>query len=236
MAMLKMLTDGDSFRKFKRGRSDKRKVYCTDLLDFLCWGEDTQVKGFMSTKEIEEINQGFGKNKNRIYVVSKIRTLELEAKDTKMAKDWKSAFEVLMKSCRLEQNKKNELQSAPEWKESIKVWTDEHANLLVAGDIFKKWPGKKKLQKGKFTCRKICCTPKLDKISWGDMGTSKVKGFLNFDEVVHVQEDPADKLKFAVIAKGRTLDLEAKSVWVREKWIRALRWFIFFRSTHAGGA
>jgi len=228
----------NNLKKYKRGRSDKRRVYCTDSLDYLCWGdvEGFVVKGFMAVKEIQEINQGFGKNKSRIYVVAANRTLELEAKDTKIAKEWKAALENLMKSSKYEESKKKELLNSEEWKENKTKWEQEHTQLLVIGDVFKKWPGKKKLQKGKFTCRKIWSTPKLDRLSWGDIAQQgvKIKGFLSMDEIVQVQEDASDKLKFAIQCKERTLDLEGKSVWVREKWVRALRFYLAFRQKHAG--
>lgn len=61
----------------------------------MVWGDEDKanVKGFIATTDIQEINQGFGKNKCRIYVVSAGRTLELEAKDSAMAKEWKTLFE-----------------------------------------------------------------------------------------------------------------------------------------------
>jgi hypothetical protein len=89
---LRALAEGCKFIKFKRSNSAKRLIWCTPLFDYVLWGsEDKQdVKGFIPTANIQEINQGFGKNKCRLYVVSPGRTLELDARDANNAKDWHS--------------------------------------------------------------------------------------------------------------------------------------------------
>jgi hypothetical protein len=49
--------------------------------------------------------------------------------------------------------------------------------------------------------------------------------------MVQVLEDETDKLKFTIFSKDRSLDLEAKSAWVRDKWVKALRFWIEYNKT-----
>eukprot|EP00808_Paulinella_micropora_P025388 g18432.t1 len=65
-------------------------IWMTENLDAICWGEKKDViKGFFRTTELREVNQGLGKQKNRLYLVSATRTLELEASDTSLAEEWR---------------------------------------------------------------------------------------------------------------------------------------------------
>jgi hypothetical protein len=100
---------------------------------------------------------------------------------------------------------------------------------LTEGDVIKKWPGRKGLQKGSFTIRRIWADAKLQKICWGEIGqANKVKGFLELGQTVSIEEDEDDKegLKFTIVAEERSLDLEAKSSFTRDRWVRALRYLI----------
>jgi hypothetical protein len=58
-----------------------------------------------------------------------------------------------------------------------------------------------------------------------------VKGSILLQDMVQVLEDDNDKLKFTIFSKARSLDLEAKSAWVRDKWVKALRFWIEFNKT-----
>jgi len=232
---LGMLVEGAMFKKYKRGSSSRRLVWTTPFYDFVCWGDDTKenIKGYIPTRELTEINQGFGKNRNRFYIVSSTRTLELEAKTPGMAKEWVIAFQFLIQSHVAEDERKQEIANTSGFRDAVNKSRTEHTALLVAGDVFKKWPGKKKIQKGSFTVRKIWADTNLKNLNWGEINNTKdnkAKGFLVLDDMIQVQEDPKEELKFTVYAKGRSLDLEAKSPWVREKWVRALRFFIEFKS------
>jgi len=205
--------EGAMFKKYKRGNSSRRLVWTTPFYDFVCWGDDTKenIKGYIPTRELTEINQGFGKNRNRFYIVSSTRTLELEAKTPGMAKEWVIAFQFLIQSHVAEDERKQEIANSTGFRDAVNKSRTEHTALLVAGDVFKKWPGKKKIQKGSFTVRKIWADANLAKLNWGEINNAKVRGYLVLDDMVQVQEDPKDELKFTVYAKDRSLDLEAKS-------------------------
>jgi len=130
-------------KKYKRGSSSKRRIFLTELLDFLCWADadnKSVIKGFVRTEEIQELNQGFGANRNRIYVVTKERTLELEAGSTPLANKWRMGLELLMKYQKISEAKRQEILNSAEWKQNVKSYTDEHRNCLITGDVFKKWP------------------------------------------------------------------------------------------------
>ena len=228
---LRALSEGTVFKKYKHGSSSKRMIWCTPLFDYLVWGSEDKmdVKGFISTADITEINQGFGKNKCRLYVVSPGRTLELEAKDGDIAKQWKDLFEMLHASSIAELNAKKKLYLRAGMSNWVNQLCEQNSKLLNEGDVFKKWPSKVGVQKGSETTRKIWSSSNVDRLQWGDIQTQKVMGFLLMNDVIYVQEDAQDKLKFTITAQKRSLDLEAKSQWVREKWVRALRFFVEFK-------
>jgi len=236
--LLTMLTTGDNFKKYKHKKAKNRAVWCTPLLDFILWGDNDHntVKGYIAAADVQEVNQGFGKNKCRIYLVTHARTLELECKSAEMAKEWMSAFEFLVQSQVFEKEKRKDLLKLDTLKKELDSCRAEHLKLLTEGDVFKKWPSRKMIQKGSFTIRRIWCGPKLDKVCWGDIGTNKVKGFIQMEDVVQVIEDFGDPeaLKFTVVAVARSLDLEAKSSYTRQRWVRAIRYFINERKIHSG--
>lgn len=230
---LKTLNDGCQFKKFKRGNSTRRLIWCTPLFDYILWGSDDklEIKGFITTNEIQEINQGFGKNQCRLYIVSPSRTLELEAKDATTAKEWKALLEFLIQSNSAELGQKKYLYSLPGMNEAIITALKSYTILLNSGEIFKKWPASHKLQKGSYTNRKVWISNSMDRLQWGDIVTNKVMGFLLMEDIVYIAEsdDPLQKLKFTIQAQKRALDLEAKSVFIKEKWVRALRFFLEFK-------
>jgi hypothetical protein len=199
-------------------------------MSHVLWGEEkkNKIKGWIQTCDVSEINAGYAKDEKRLYIVSADRTLEIEAKTVEEAKEFKIAFEILIQSQLAEQEKAAVIADSPAFKTLYSVCRKEHRELLCNGDVFKKWPAKSSLRKGSFTCRRLWCSPTVKKLSWGAISTSKEKGFILLSEVVYVMEDATDKLKFTVHAKGRSLDIEAKSIWIREKWIRALRFFIAY--------
>jgi len=84
------------------------------------------------------------------------------------------------------------------------------------------------LQKGSFAIRRIWCDAKLDKIYWGDVANSKVRGFIQMEDIIHVVEDLTDPegLRFTLVAVERSLELEATTTFTRSRWVRAFRYFI----------
>lgn len=54
-------------------------------------------------------------------------------------------------------------------------------------------------------------------------------GFILTNDIVHIREDPTNQFKFTIYAQKRTLELESKSLIIRTKWIRALRFLIEFK-------
>jgi len=225
-----MLIQGDTFKKYKGRTVKNRSVWCSPLLDFLIWGDTDQVvvKGFICTADIQEVNQGFGRNKCRLYLVTSSRTLELEAKSVENAREWLEAFEFLIKSQTLEREKRTEILKAEGVSKELEISRQDHVRLLTEGDVFKKWPGKKMLQKGSFAIRRIWCDAKLDKIYWGDVANSKVRGFIQMEDIIHVVEDLTDPegLRFTLVAVERSLELEATTTFTRSRWVRAFRYFI----------
>jgi len=150
----------------------------------------------------------------------------------------------------LQEKERKELQSSkPDFQKKLNEAKAESTKVLVEGDMFKKWPGGRKfeenqgmlsgalqkLRKGQgFTVRKVFAAPDLSQLNWSDHQTGKTKGYIALGDVVCVDEDETDKdkLRFTVFSKGRALDLEAKSVAAREKFVRALRFFIEYHKTN----
>jgi len=230
--LINMLITGEKFQKYKHGKSKSRDIWCTPYLDHVVWGEheNENIKGFLRAADISEVNQGFGKNKCHFFVVTQSRTLELEAKTPEMATEWVKAFDFLVLSQTNERKKRAELDKVPGLLSAIESYKDFHHNLLKNGDVFKKWPGRKKIQKGSFQLRKIWADDKLTAIHWGELNSTKSKGEVKLDTAVSVEEDDSDKeqvgCKFSLITEGRSLDLEAKSSGTRDQWVRALRYVI----------
>ena len=46
-------------------------------------------------------------------------------------------------------------------------------------------------------------------------------------DIYYIENDLNSSLKFLIHSKGRYLELEAQSNIVKDKWLRALRYFIF---------
>jgi len=57
----------------------------------------------------------------------------------------------------------------------------------------------------------------------------KNKGSLRLAQITQLIEEVKDEKKFIVVACKRSLELEAKSSEVRDKWVRALRFFVYLR-------
>lgn len=186
------------------------------------------MKGFISTSDIQEINQGFAKNKNRIYIVSPERTLELEAKDATHAQEWKEMLELLIQLNMAELEQKKILQSAKGFDAKFERARADYTKLLSTGSVFKKSPGHGKVLAG-FTTRLLWSPPVPDRLQWGDLLTRKVLGFVLLQDIVHIQEDPIEKTKFTIYAMKRSLDLEARNEATREKWTKAIRFFVEFK-------
>jgi len=227
-----LLLKGAVFKKYKRGRNVKtRMIWCTPYYDFLLWGDPDKIhiKGGISTWEITEVNLGEGAGRrNWLYVVSQNRTLELEAKDSHMAKEWQIALQILLKSHYIEFDKARSITRNPQFKNLYIAFRKTHMNLLTKGDVFKKWPARTKSKKIRnFTVRKLWMSDNMERLIWGDIYSLRSRGSLFIADVVHITEDPDDPLKFCVEAFGRSLDLEAKTNGIREMWIRALRFVIF---------
>jgi len=228
--IINMLTNGETFKKFKHKKAKSRAVWCTYLLDFILWGDSDHatVKGYIKSSELQEVNQGYGKVKCRIFLVTATRTLELEAKSTENAKEWVMAFEFLIQTQKQERDKKLEMLKVDGFAKELQSFRADHQPLLTDGEVFKKWPGRKMIQKGSFTIRRIWCDNKLDKLCWGDIDSSKVKGFIQMEDILQIIEDSTDSegLKFTLLAVDRSLDLEAKSTFTRQRWVRAFRYMI----------
>jgi hypothetical protein len=225
-----MLITGDKFQKYKHGKGKARDIWCTPYLDHVLWGahENEYIKGFLRAADISEVNQGFGKSKCHFFLVTQQRTLELEAKSPEIAAEWVKAFDFLILSQTFEKKKRSELDKILGLLPAIASFERVHFDLLKNGDVFKKWPGRKKIQKGSFQIRKIWADPQVTAIHWGEVGSTKSKGDVKLDTAVSVEEDDTDKeqLRFSLITEGRSLDLEAKSTGTRDQWVRALRYII----------
>jgi len=228
--MINMLITGEKFQKYKHGKGKSRDIWCTPYLDHVVWGEheNENIKGFLRAADISEVNQGFGKSKCHFFLVTQHRTLELEAKTQETAAEWVKAFDFLILSQTNERKKRAELDKISGLLTAIDSYKDIHHQLLKTGDVFKKWPRRKKIQKGTFQLRKIWADDKLTAIHWGELNSAKSKGDVKLDTAVSVEEDESDKeqLKFSLITEGRSLDLEAKSPGTRDQWVRALRYII----------
>jgi len=228
--MINMLITGEKFQKYKHGKGKSRDIWCTPYLDHVVWGEheNENIKGFLRAADISEVNQGFGKSKSHFFLVTQHRTLELEAKTPETAVEWVKAFDFLILSQTNERKKRAELDKISGLLTALDSYKDIHHQLLKTGDVFKKWPGRKKIQKGTFQLRKIWADDKLTAIHWCELNSTKSKGDVKLDTAVSVEEDESDKeqLKFSLITEGRSLDLEAKSPGTRDQWVRALRYII----------
>jgi hypothetical protein len=152
---LNELTDGCIFKKFKRGSSATRLIWCSSAFDFVVWGDPDKslIKGYINTHSIQEVNQGFAsKNKNRLYIVSPERTLELEAKDGQQAREWKEKLELLIQLNMSELEQKQALQqstggsagggaasgTSSAFQSKFSKARAEYTKLICTGSVFKK--------------------------------------------------------------------------------------------------
>jgi hypothetical protein len=106
------LTDGVVVKKYKKGTSNRRCIWVSLGFEYLIWGsiDKENVKGYLATDDINEVNQGYGmKMQNRIYIVSADRTLEIETKTYEQAKNYKVAFEILIQMRAAEKEKRGQV-------------------------------------------------------------------------------------------------------------------------------
>jgi len=176
---------------------------------------------------------GFGKNVCKVYVITHSRTLEFEAHSTAFAKEWIEACEFLIQfQVAFKQQRELLVASDPQHESKVSLTKQECSKLLIEGDMFKKWPGRKKLQSQTFTVRRVWASSNLDRLFWGEPNTTKVKGYIPMADIVNIEEDDQDDLKFTVFCTGRSLDLEARAAWVRNAFVRAFRFFIEYNKVH----
>jgi len=239
---LSQLRFGAFFKKFKHATSQKRWIFLTPNLDYLCWSENeskVEIKGFMDVSTIQEVHADAGfskKNSNKIYVVAPERTLELEAANQLHAKEWKENIETLIQYNMAELEHKSKLISQPTLQDRLKSVKSEVSKLVCNGGVFRKWPNPGTSKLGSFTTRLIWAPNPTaamnsypDRIQWGDIVNRKVMGFVLMQDIVMIQEDPNEAAKFCVYTLKRTLPLEARNDATRDKWVRAFRFFVEFK-------
>lgn len=206
-SFLQTLSTGSLFKKYKRGSGSKRLIWITPHYDYLLWGDELkkEVKGFIPICDLQEINAGFStKQKNRLFIVSPDRTLELEAKDPQQSKEWMEMIETLIQLNMAELDFKSSLaNSDPNFNDKFNQIKKNHIHLLNTGSIFKKWPGQNAL--GSFTTRLLWTPPTPDRLQWGDVVSKKIMGFVLMDDLVQIKcegEGNAGKANGAVSAAG----------------------------------
>lgn len=102
---------------------------------------------------------------------------------------------------------------------------DSSLKLLTVGTIFKKFKhrGSKK--------RMIWCPAQLDRILWGDMKKSTVRGFIMIDRITDIKHgctgSQKQDLSFTIRTPERNLELEAKTPECKQQWLEALKLVVF---------
>lgn len=229
--IVQLLIEGGMFRKFKRGTSVKRQIWCSPKLDRIIWGSSDQwtVKGCLAVHDVTEIYNGVGPLQEQLNVVTPSRTLEFRANTLAEAQQWKKALDTMLLLATATYLKRNEwLISGGQWEPVVRAYRQEYAALLTEGDVFKKWPEKRTFSAGGVS-RKIWASPDLSSLNWGEFEQqAKAKGSILIEDIAFIREEGVDQCKFFVVSIGRTLELEAKSPQVRDKWVRALRFFLAF--------
>jgi len=96
--------------------------------------------------------------------------------------------------------------------------------LIQQGSMFIKY----KHKKGKD--RMIYCPNSLDRIIWGDQAKKKVKGYLMVSDLIRISDgcfgSKRNENAFTIVAKERTLELEASGQKEKSDWIAAIQHLI----------
>lgn len=99
----------------------------------------------------------------------------------------------------------------------------EYVELLKRGEIFKKY------RKGSHTVRHVALTPDLLRVQWSDLEPGEIRGFILLRDVADVQsysESGPSSTKFQIRAVKRNVDLDAKDVMTKFKWVTALQFVL----------
>ncbi len=180
--------------------------------------------------EIQDVHAGVGPTREHLFLVSPSRTLEIKANSVTEAHEWKAAFEVAITVRALQMMRRQEMLAMSSIKAQAEAMRERYTNMLVSGDVFKKWP-EGTGRKGEGQSRRLWCTPNLGSLNWGDVAAgAKSKGAIELAEITEVQPDSFSYVILTIVSVGRILDLEAKSQQARDQWVRALRYFCEFRS------
>jgi len=218
-----LLREGALFKKFQHNMGQKRMIWATETLDKLLWGDEQkkEIKGFLKSAAIIEVNRGHDKTKLRIYLVSINRTLELEARDPAMHNEWMSAFKYLTQAAQKAEERLNELRESEEFVRGIQAKAKKYADFLRAGAVFRKF------KRGTSeTTRHIWFSANMDRVMWGDVGTHKPKGDILVEDMVSVKDVGAVRL--SIFAIDRELELEAKDEAMKLQWLDALGFWITY--------
>lgn len=227
---MKLLNTGALFKKYKQGKApQKRLIWFTPNFEYLLWGDPDKslVRGFLRTKDISTVNQGFAEQRVRLFVTAPSRTLEIEARNTEMAKDWCDAIEFVIKVYHRGDELRNKQKNEGNYQQQLQAKRQEYVELLVRGEIFKKWPHTMGLYKST-SVRRVFYDANTQQLLWGEISTNKVKGDLPLSDVVQIIHDidAENDLKFAILAMDRTLYLEAKNTHTKDKWCEALQFLV----------
>lgn len=217
---LTMLLAGSVFKKYKQNKTSTRLIYCTRDLSKLVWSMPKNrrtVQGFIRTDDIFEIETGYGTGKNRLklFVVSKHRILELEAKDSQMLHEWVQCLKFMMETLRerLDTESVHEDGSG-----SVAKLRKEYREYLQMGDVFR--VSKKGSEK------QFYCDDDMSELIWKDIERSRIRGTLPLKEIVEVFSEKSNMdTKLCIVAKKNLLFLEASDKERKEKFIDALQYW-----------
>jgi hypothetical protein len=218
------LTTGAVFKKFKRTSAIKRIIFCSNDLSKLAWSlpaNKKTIQGFIHSRDIFEIETGYGKNKLKIFVVAKSRILELEAEDISTLNDWVRSLRFLVEYTKSDEEEEQRRMQIPELAIFHKKMMETYKLLLVKGEVFNK------INRSTSVERTVYCTPALDRLVWKDADGVKIRGEVPLEDIVQVtSEKSKNDNKLCILSKKNVIVLEAKDSETKERFINALSFYI----------
>lgn len=179
---------GEFFKKIKKGKVLRRRIWCTPGLGKLMWGSPDnphEVYGFLPVSRIKEVDAELSK-RLRLYLVSDSRTLTLEAYSLSMLAEWMKYFKFMLQQHHKEKSDAA-LMKDPAYRDNIEKRGRLCRELLTNGDTFLKFKHRSGLS------RRIECTNDMQFLQWKDEKRNRVKGQLAMIDIAYADRGKAQK-------------------------------------------
>lgn len=220
-----ILLNGAVFKKYKKNSATKRIIFASDDLSKLAWSDvksQRDIQGFISTREIQQIEPGFGKNKLKIYIVTSSSVIEIEAIDITMFNEWLRALKFLIEFVKCEVQEESKLLKYVDSSNAYQELVDSTKVALKAGEVFRKI-GSNNVA----AIRHVYCMDDMQNLVWEDIETGKVKGHIPMEDIFQISNEKSkDNNKLIILAKKQMLVLEAKDSVVKENFMEAMNFWV----------